>query len=165
MRVDLVVIHTMENQEKPGSAMQVAQWFASKGSPRASAHYCVDRDQVVRTVREHDIAWHAPGANHNGIGVEHAGFARQSAAEWADEYSTTMLHRSARLVAGICSRWGIPAVRVTADELKRGGARGICGHLDCTQAFSDGKGHWDPGGFFPWVEYLEWVRAALDGGR
>ena len=33
--------------------------------------------------------FHAPGANHNGIGLEHAGYARQSAEDWADAFSET----------------------------------------------------------------------------
>lgn len=159
--VDLVVIHTMESPEKPGTAEGVAQWFAGPNAPQASAHYCIDSTTVVQTVHEKDVAWHAPGANHNGIGLEHAGFARQTPEEWADLYSDAMLHVSAGLCATICARWNIPVVWVDAEGLKAG-LRGITSHAACTDAFSGGKGHWDPGPHFPIGHYLDMVRGGVN---
>jgi len=158
--VDLVVIHAMEAPEKPTTAENVAAWFAGPSSPMASAHYCVDEDSIVQTVREEDVAWHAPGANRNGIGIEHAGFAKQSVEDWADPFSLAMLARSARLVAGICKRWSIPVVRLRAEDLKAN-KRGICGHIDCTNAFANKKKHWDPGPNFPWDSYIAQIQEAL----
>lgn len=160
--IDLVVIHTMEAPEKPTTAENVAAWFAGPNAPQASAHYCVDNDSIVQCVKDRDIAWHAPGANHNGIGIEHAGYARQTPEEWADEYSTAMLARSASLTARLCHKYGIPVVWLDAEALARPGARGITGHVQCTDAFSGGKGHQDPGPHFPVDGYLALVRAALD---
>ena len=159
-KIDLIVIHTMEAPEKPTTAENVAAWFAGPSAPRASAHYCLDSDSVVQTVREEDVAWHAPGANRNGIGIEHAGFAKQTPADWADEFSTAMLAQSAQLVAEICKRYDIPVTRLTPADLKNK-KRGICGHVDCTNAFSDGVGHWDPGPSYPWASYLAQIREAL----
>ncbi len=158
--IDLVVIHDMEYPERPTGAEWCAGFFAGAAAPQASAHYCVDNDSIVQCVREEDVAWHAPGANAKGIGVEHAGYAKQTAAEWHDDYSTAMLELSAGLVADICHRYDIPVERPSVDALKSG-ARGIIGHIDATNAWSGGKGHTDPGPHFPWDWYLERVRANL----
>jgi N-acetyl-anhydromuramyl-L-alanine amidase AmpD len=164
--VDLVVIHTAEAHERPQTAENVAAWFAGPQAPRASAHYTVDSDSVVQSVLEKDVAWHAGPANGYSIGIEHAGFAAQTPAEWADAYSVAMLERSAQLVAEICKRYGIPVRRVSAEDLKAGGERrrGICGHIDVTNGLTGGRGHWDPGPSFPWQSYLARV-AELAGQR
>ena len=84
--IDLLVIHTMEAPEKPDTAENVARWFAGSTAPQASAHYCIDDDSIVQCVHDKDVAWHAPGANHNGLGFEHAGFAAQAPKDWQDAY-------------------------------------------------------------------------------
>ncbi len=174
-----VCIHTMEAPEGPNTAENIANWFkiqpgngatvdpktmqplaVSQGGIHfagTSAHWNVDSDSIVQSVREHDIAWHAGPANGWSIGVEHAGYARQSSVEWLDAYSLSMLERSAQLVAEICNRWEIPIVRLTGDDLKVGQHAGIFGHVDVTNGLSGGKGHTDPGPFFPWEFYLDMV--------
>lgn len=157
--IDLVVIHTMEAPENAHTAENIARWFASDSAPQASAHYCVDADSIVQTLEEEHIAWGAAGANDRGVHVEHAGYARQSVEDWADDYSTAMLERSAALVADICARHGIPPVRLDAAALLAG-ERGITGHDAVNAAFKKGT-HWDPGPNFPWDWYLERVSAHM----
>lgn len=159
-RIDLIVIHTMESPDKPDTAERVAAWFAGPNAPRASAHYCLDLDSTIQQVRDRDVAWHAAGANHNGIGIEHAGYAKQTAKEWKNTYNQAMLLRSAQLVAKLCKEYNIPVERRTADELKSK-MRGICGHVDVTNAFSGGKGHWDPGPTYPWQDYLALIQDSI----
>lgn len=161
--VTMVVIHTAECGESASAAENVAAWGASQNAPKASWNYMVDSDSVTQSVAETDTAWHAGPVNGFAIGVEHAGFAKQTSLEWADDYSVSMLELSAQLVAGICRRHGIAIQRLTADDLKNGKRNGICGHIDVTNAFTDGKGHWDPGPNFPWDSYLERVRFHLEG--
>ena len=99
-----------------------------------SAHYCVDADSIVQCVRDQDVAWHAPGANHDGIGIEHAGRAKQTGRDWSDAYSAAMLERSAALVADLCRKYSIPVTWLYAADLKAG-KRGITTHAAVSKAF------------------------------
>jgi N-acetyl-anhydromuramyl-L-alanine amidase AmpD len=157
-QVDLVVLHDMEAPERPGTAEGCARYFATCRAQR-SAHHCVDVDSIVQCVREEDVAWHAPGANHNGIGIEHAGYAAQSARDWADAYSERMLRNSAALAAGLCVRYGLPVEFVDFVALRSGRARGITTHAEVTKAFGRSQ-HTDPGPNFPMAHYLELVGTA-----
>jgi N-acetyl-anhydromuramyl-L-alanine amidase AmpD len=148
-----IVIHTMECLETMTAAENVAKWFASAAAPQASAHWCVDADSIVQCVRSYQVAWHAGKANPESWGIEHAGYARQTPADWADEYSQRMLELSARLAGHLASTEDIPAVRLTPEQV-RAGEKGFCGHIDVTKAFDVKGGHWDPGPNFPWDSYL-----------
>jgi len=97
--IDIVVIHTMEIAEQAEAAAICARWFASPVS-QVSAHYCVDAGTVIQCVREKDIAWHARGGNAASVGIELAGFARQTAEGWADVYSSREPLASWRTSAG-----------------------------------------------------------------
>lgn len=167
-RIDLIVLHSMESSERPETAENVAAWFGGKDAPRASAHFCVDNNSVVQCVRVQDVAWHAPGANHNGIGIEHAGRAKQTREEWLDDYGLSMLELSARLSAHLCKELNIPPALMNAGML-RGGiledgmrkpARGITRHVDVTAAFRKST-HVDPGEGFPLDWYIRRVAALL----
>lgn len=153
-----IVIHTMETPEGVDTAEQVARWFASPGAPDASAHYCIDQDSIVQCVDPIHVAWHAPGANRWGIGVEHAGRASQTAEQWRDQASSKILALSARLVGQLCFEWDIAVRRIGPAELLAGES-GICGHYDVTKAFKKST-HTDPGPNFPWDEYLAAAEAA-----
>ncbi len=154
--VKRIVIHTMECSESGLSAAEnVAAWFAGPSSPVASAHYMIDRDSIVQGVRDTDEAWHASQANLSGIGIEHAGFAAQTASEWEDEASHAILCRSARLAARLCRLYQIPAMRLSEADIVAG-RPGFCGHADVNHAYGN-AGHTDPGKNFPWASYLAQV--------
>lgn len=159
--ITTVVIHTMEIPERSGAARRCAAWFASEVS-EVSAHYCVDADEIVQCVDEADIAWHARGGNTTSIGIELAGYAGQTAADWDDPASVATLDRAAELVADVCRRHAIPVRRIRASGLRRG-VRGITGHADVSVAFRKSD-HWDPGPSFPWVAFLRRVRDAQGVG-
>lgn len=156
-KVRLIVIHDMEAAEKATTAENIAAYFAGPQAPVASAHYNVDNDSIAQSVHETDTAFHAPGMNADGIGIEHAGYARQTRTDWLDAYSTAMLKRSAQLTADIATRYGIPIVHLTNDQL-RAGAKGFVGHYQGSQVYRGS--HTDPGNGFPWDVYLQWVREA-----
>lgn len=162
--IDLVVIHSMENQEKPGTARAVAEWFADPSrSPRASAHYLCDEREVIQCVRDADVAWGAPGANRTGLHIEHAGQASQSANEWGDEYSMSMLHLSVQLCATLCRAWAIPAVFLPAEPLAYKGSRGLTTHAEVSKAFRLSS-HTDPGPNWPMAWYVGRVSSLLREG-
>jgi len=157
--IDLLVIHCMEWPDKPDGAEQVAAWFAGPKAPQASAHYCCDSNSIVRTVREKDVAWHAPGANGNGIGVELTGYAKWTAEKWK---TNKVLDIAAPLFADLCLRYQIHPTFLDAAALKRH-ERGITTHAEVTKAFGHG-GHWDPGPGFPLQEFLFNIGALVARG-
>jgi N-acetyl-anhydromuramyl-L-alanine amidase AmpD len=160
--IDVVVVHTMEIAERPDAAEICARWFQSHVS-RVSAHYCVDANGIIQCVREPNVAWHARGGNTTSIGVELAGFARQTSLDWDDGYSRAELVRASTLVADICRRRRIPVRWLTPDDL-RSGRRGITGHADVSAAYRQSD-HWDPGPGFPVESCLDRVRKAPQAER
>lgn len=157
-KIDLIVVHTMEAPEKPNTAEGCAVYFQSAAAG-GSAHYCVDADSIVQCVQEKDEAAGAPGANHDGIHIEFAGYAKQSAEDWSDVYSTAMLDRGAKLTAQICKRRDIPVRWLLPHEL-RAGERGITSHANVSEAFKRST-HWDPGPSFPVGRFLRLIRENL----
>ena len=157
--IDLIVMHTMESQELKGVAKRVAAWFGGKTAPQASAHLTIDNVDLVSVVDEQDIAWHADewNTNQRSLGIELAGQASQTTAQWADAYSTAMLDLAAKQVASWCKKYNIPVVKLTPAQVKAGG-KGICGHVDVTNAFAIKGGHTDPGKNFPWDSFIALVQ-------
>lgn len=149
--IRLIVIHTMESNEAANTAENVAAYFA-KSSTRASSHYLVDNNSTVQAVAEKDTAWAAPGANADGIQIEQAGSANQGAAAWKDAYSAAMLDRTARLIADIATRRGIPIRQLTNAQLAAG-QKGIIGHVQASQVYKLST-HTDPGSNYPWASVL-----------
>jgi N-acetyl-anhydromuramyl-L-alanine amidase AmpD len=160
-RIDLVVLHSMESGEKPGTARQVAEWFA-RGERQVSAHYCVDADEIVKCLDEDAVAWCAPGANNNGVHIELAGRANQSFLEWMDAYSKETLIRAAELTADICKRHSIPPQLVDVAGLIHR-HRGITTHAAVSQAFRKTT-HTDPGRDFPLTWFVARVAKQVNGG-
>lgn len=160
-KVEVIVIHTMEAPITKATAENVASWFGGPQAPRASAHYCVDLDSVVQCVREEHTAWHAPGANSNGIGIELAGRAAMKAADWEKPDALSTLRFAAVLCAEIAARYDIPIVKLTKEQLKAGNVKGFAGHVDVSKAFGKSD-HWDPGPDFPWGAFLGMVKGASE---
>lgn len=152
--VQLIVIHSMEAKESTSTAENVANYFATT-DVKASAHFCIDNDSVVQCVATEDTAWHCKNANANGIGIEHAGYAKQTRDEWLDPFGKAMFERSAQLCADLARDFNIPvalaAFKGKGDSTVVTG--GFCGHADVPNHGS----HWDPGKGFPWDYFLDRV--------
>lgn len=160
--VELLVVHDMEYPELITAAEDVAKFFANQkpGPGGSSAHVCGDNDSRVGCVHDDDIAWHAPGANHNGLGYEFAGYASQRADQWADSYSEAELHIAAAWFAERAAFYKLPIAFRDAADLLAGGERrrGITTHWEVTKAYKRGT-HTDPGPNFPMGHFLELVRS------
>lgn len=155
---DQLVLHVMQIAEKGDTAEQCARYFhdqAPDAKVRTSAHATVDDDSIVQCVPWDRIAWHAPGANKRGIGIELAGFDRQTAAQWGDPYSIRMLDRAAWLVAELCRRNPIPIAELTVTGLITGKG-GITTHCRVSEAFRQSD-HTDPGPHFPLSTFIDLV--------
>lgn len=160
-KVDLVVIHAAEILPTAGAAEWLLRYCAANDRV-ASWHYAVDCDSVTQSVRESDVAYHAPGANRNGIGIELSTQGMPAAAMWADSYHQRMLTIAAWLTAGICARWKIEPFLVDAAGLLEG-RRGITTHAMASLAFKKSD-HTDPGPDFPADAFLAKVKARLAAG-
>lgn len=159
-QVRLVVIHSMEAPEKGDTAENVARYFQNpkdrKGNwVKASAHLCVDSDSIVQCVFDNNVAYAAPGSNHDGVHIELAGYAKQKRAEWLDAYGLLMLEKGANAAAQYCLKYNIPVKHLSNKELKDG-FKGIVGHVQVSDVYKRSN-HGDPGKGFPWDFFIERV--------
>lgn len=142
--IKLIVIHVTE-----GSYGGSIAWFANP-SARVSAHYVVRSSdgEVTQTVHDKDVAWHAGNSAVNAvsIGIEHEGY--ESNCRW---YTDAMYRGSARLVAYLAQKYGIPLDR-----------RHVIGHAEVPDPDGHGWGgadhHTDPGPCWKWGRYMGLVR-------
>ncbi|MEU7279399.1 N-acetylmuramoyl-L-alanine amidase [Streptomyces sp. NPDC045431] len=138
--IDRVVIHVVQ-----GSYPTALRVFKNPGHG-AATHYVVRKDgHIAQMIRELDVAFHAGDRemNERSIGIEHEGFIDRP-----KDFTAAMYEASARLTAGICARYGIPADR-----------EHIIGHVEV-----EGTDHTDPGPHWDWDRYMKLVRAAAAAG-
>jgi N-acetyl-anhydromuramyl-L-alanine amidase AmpD len=150
---------------------------------QASWHYAVDGDSITASVKPTDRAYAAGPGNDRSIHIELVGTAAQSRGQWADSFSSAMLDLTAKLVAMLCLRFGIPVRRIDATDLvNRPEYAGICGHSDWTAASTAARRgdhrrdpwwnpmrnawrkttHGDPGMGFPWESFIAAVKRNAD---
>jgi N-acetyl-anhydromuramyl-L-alanine amidase AmpD len=162
----LIVVHTTECREVTGAAPAVASFFSK---PRfdahgnrlwGSSHLVIDANTIIECVKPEHEAYGAKGgdANATGYHVELCGFAAQTSEDWQDAYSRGELALAARAASCVAAHFGIPALRLTPEEIATG-ASGFCGHRDITAAYHVAGGHSDPGPAFPWDAFLSAVTA------
>jgi hypothetical protein len=153
--VRLIVIHDMEAVEGPQTAENVAKYFQNPDKP-SSAHICVDNNSIVQCVHDSDVAYAAPGANKDGIQIELAGYGYQTRTEWLDSYGIALLALGSDAVAQYCLKFSVPPIKLTVGQVADGVTKGICGHVDVTNAFHQSD-HQDPGPDFPWDYFINSV--------
>lgn len=158
--IRLIVVHDMEFPVRDTAAEECARFFANS-IRKASAHVAVDTNSAVRCVPDEATAWAAPGANSDGLHIELCGYARFTREEWLSGDNLLVLKQAALVVADWATKYDIPVEHLSVGQVKDGKTRGICGHADVTEAFHEST-HTDPGPNFPWPEFLQLVRDALE---
>jgi N-acetyl-anhydromuramyl-L-alanine amidase AmpD len=142
--IDGIVIHATE-----GHFIGSVRWLQEARS-QGSAHFVVSRrGTIVQLVPVRDVAWHSGNNwwNLHSIGIEHEGWTSRGG------FTEPEYHASAKLVAYLAHRWGIPLNR-----------RHIIGHYQVPNPFWPGHfggvdGHRDPGPHWHWAHYMSLVRA------
>lgn len=136
-----VVVHTIE-----GSDEGAISWFDNPDAGGVGAHLVIGYSppRAVQLVDLDDICWHAAGANHEYIGIEHEGAASDSYFTWVKRRSQRKM--SANRTAWICYHYnlGVPTK-----------GKNVFAHAD----FPAG-GHHDPGTGWPWRLYIAAARRA-----
>lgn len=156
--VNRIVIHATVSPCVRGGAKSVANYFATT-TRAASAHYVVDPGVVVQCLTERTIGYHAP-PNTGSIGIELCDPQTGAASRWQDANHQAMLEVAARLTKQVAQRWSVPLVKLSAADLKAG-KRGVCGHVDVSNAFGL-TDHSDPGTGFPWAQFMDLVKGEDD---
>jgi hypothetical protein len=150
----VIVLHSTESP----SARSSARYFQDPGAT-GSTQVLVGEDGCYRSVDDLRVPAGAPGANHDGLHVEVAGYAKWSRDQWWENAP-----RALEALPGILRAWsdayGIPLHYVDHKGLLRGES-GVTTHADVTRAYSGGEGHYDPGKGFPLDEVLTAARGSL----
>jgi hypothetical protein len=139
-----IVVHTAEALNGPGTAM-----YLSTVDRPASAHVIADATGIIKLLPDSYTAFHAAGGNGRGLGIEIEYYADN----WGSNPTLEeALLRTASAWCGMkAAAYGIPAVRLTAEEWAAG-SRGFVAHGDL-----DPSRRRDPGRQFPWDDFLQRV--------
>lgn len=155
--VHRVVIHTTSPPNVPypkasaeGTAHSTALYFQTPAAG-GSAHYIVDVAREEHCVEDNQIAHHAP-PNKGSIGIEICGQPSYTREQWLSDKVWPAVERARGRAVELCARFNLPWKRVNVVEL-RAGQRGLCGHVDVSQAYHQSD-HYDPGPNFPWDEFM-----------
>ena len=155
-----IVIHDGETQELPTAAEGMGYWFQNPAA-QGSAHSGVDSDSICDYVDPSDTAWGAPYVNADGLHLEQAGRASQSAADWSDPFSKATIANAAIKVSEWSRDFKIPARTMTDAQLAARNYAGIITHRQATRVFGPVGGHTDPGAYYPLNSLVAQVNALL----
>jgi len=72
--------------------------------------------------------------------------------QWLDPQVWPAVERAAILCRQLCDKHGVPKRKLSVADLKAG-RRGVCGHVDVTDAWHQSD-HDDPGPWFPWDKFM-----------
>lgn len=156
---EIILIHTVESPDRDNTAENVAHYFQNPDYP-ASCHYTIDNNSIVQCVYDHNTAFGCKNANHNGLHLELAGFAAQSADDWANPYNSALIDNAAQTAAYLCKKFGLPVqyAEFASSQDPTVIQKGICGHKDVPLHGS----HTDPGLYFPFGKLFELTKTYLN---
>jgi N-acetylmuramoyl-L-alanine amidase CwlA len=162
--VRVLVVHTGQIKESTTSAEALARYGQNPDpGTKPSWHVAVDSDSVVQCVYDSYVANAAPGCNHDGIQMELACYAEQTASQWRDPYSIALIAQAADVAAQYCLKFDLPVRRLTVEQLLAG-ERGIVGHDTVTLAYKRSD-HMDPGPNFPWKRFIALTAVMVEERR
>ena len=160
--IQVLVLHSAENQELSGQAEHLVQWFAGSTAPEASAQEMIDNKFVKVSVDDKDTSWAVDDFPLNLVSknYELTGHAANTAAQWADAYETAVIHLAEGEFKKDMHTYGIPAHHLTDSEIvaiHNGNKtlKGIALHADISRALKISGGHTDPGVHFPLADFLK----------
>lgn len=154
-----IVIHDGETQKVDSADEGMGYWFQNP-SAQASAHKGVDADSICTYVQDQDTAWGAPYVNADGLHLEQAGRASESAADWSDDFSKAVIANAAIVIAEWSHEHGIPLRPMTDAQLAARNYAGVITHMQASRVFLPG-GHTDPGAAYPLASLLAQGNALL----
>nr|DAS46744.1 MAG TPA: PGRP protein [Bacteriophage sp.] len=144
-KCQLGVFHTTENDDVT-DPVSVARWQQNRANG-SSYNILVGTDgKTVRSNDDNYIPW-AAGTTGNRVGLHASAIGRASRGRGAWTNHPKQLESLARWAADLHTRYGLPLVWLTAEQV-RAGARGFCGHAEVSAAWRE-VDHTDPGAGFP----------------
>lgn len=147
--VRLIVLHTAEGST---TYQSLGSYFQNPAS-QVSSHVGIDDtpNTVGEYVTRDSKAWTAANANPVAVQAELCAFASWSPATWSTH--PVMLQNCAKWIAEEASIFGIPLIKLNAQQAQSNG-RGICQHSDLG---TWGGNHSDCGPSFPIDDVIKWA--------
>lgn len=175
--INVIVVHSVEcplGNDSNGQPYEVSligpNYFANPNPPIKSIHYLTGASDICAGVSENILAWHARGASKGSIGIEQTGYAAFSRSQWMSGLGRATVNNTAKLIADICKRRGIPVRLLEGQALRNAYSDhsnlsngGITTHSRLTLAGVGGNDHTDPGDGYPLDYLLSTVEDILNG--
>lgn len=140
------VLHDAETPLANGYALSIARMFSTTGTEK-SAHFMIGPDAGYQLRDTGLLAWHCGNGNRRSIGVEQAGYAAFSRAQWLTELGMAQINRLAALMRDIKRVHGIGLYFMSDSQLRQAYAGQIVGgwatHDQCRRVLG-GTTHTDP---------------------
>lgn len=150
------VLHDAETPLSAGYAQSIASYF-TRNTNSTSAHFMVDPIATVQMLDTSRIAWHCGNGNTRSIGVEQAGYASFTPAQWTTADGHAQMARVAALMRNINAAHGIGLYWMTDQQLRDAYAGKITGgwatHAQCSRVLG-GSTHTDPTPNYPLTQLM-----------
>ena len=142
--IEYIIIH---NTADPGATAENEHTFFSTGGRESSAHYFIDDQEILRIVKDMDIAW-AVGDGHGKFGITNANSISIEMCEI--EGKEQLIHESTfELVVELMKKYNIPFEKVVRHY--------DASHKNCPRLLNQDPLHpWDG-----WLEFKNQLRQKL----
>lgn len=152
--VSLIVLHSTESHDRPGSrdVEAVIGWFDNPQS-QASSHLVIDKDGITaRCVDDRQKAWTCAAFNSASLNIEQIGWSSSSRRKWI--MRDKQLKQVAKFIAFWSKKYGIPVERgaVSGRSVVKAG---VVMHSELGEA---GGNHGDPGKGYPIDKVIRYAK-------